>query len=266
METVGFILGVFCVYIFLIRIDSKRMRNHDKHIAPIAHRGLYSMDQQIPENSLEAFKQAIDSGYGIELDVQLSSDLEAFVFHDTTLHRMCGSNKTFEKLRSNEIKDYRLKQTDQTIPTLKEVLELVEGKTTLWIEIKTTRRRAETVDQVLLLLRDYPGEFSLCSFDPLILREIKKREPSILRGIIVEGFLNNKKFPFYQRIIAHFSLLNFLVKPDYQSYDYHQRSNPTYLLNKIMGAYSLFWAVGSKDLENKLKPDCDNVIFEHYRP
>jgi len=266
MEAVLLIVGIFCVYIFLIRIDSKRMRKQFDSVAPIAHRGLHTSDQQIPENSLKAFKQAVDLGYGIELDVQLSADMEVFVFHDTTLHRMCGSNKKLETMRSKEIKVCRLKDTDQTIPTLKEVLDLVAGKTTLWIEIKTTRRRAETVDQVLLLLHDYPGDFSLCSFDPMILREIKKRDPSILRGIIVEGFLNNKKFPFYQRILVHYSLLNFLVRPDYQSYDYHQRSNPTYLLNRIMGAYSLFWAVGSKDLEAKLKPDCDNIIFEHYRP
>ncbi|MGB7594660.1 MAG: hypothetical protein WBL80_03740, partial [Erysipelotrichaceae bacterium] len=147
-----------------------------------------------------------------------------------------------------------------------ETLALIDGKIPLWIEIKTTSRRKETVDEVMKLLKEYTGVYSICSFDPLILVELRRRYPAVIRGIIVENFTPAKNRPGFVRFILYFCLLNFAAKPDYQSFDVSQRHNPTYLFNRLLGALSVFWVVRSSEQEKNVRRSCDNIIFESYLP
>ncbi|HAM64217.1 MAG: hypothetical protein A2Y20_00815 [Firmicutes bacterium GWF2_51_9] len=266
METMIFIGVLLFVYVFSVRIDSKRVRPLEFMRIPVAHRGLYSKDQRVPENSLAAFQSAVDHRVAIELDVQCSADLVPFVFHDDGLKRMCGVDGILETMKSEEIKPLRLRDTEETIPTFAEALKLVDGKVPLWIEIKTTKRVSLVVERIVGLLEDYHGEYSICSFDPYVLYELKKKHPTILRGIIVEYAMRNKKIKFKNRVILSLSLMNCLIRPDYQSYDVRYRYCPTYQVNRLLGAFGALWAIGSKGQHKKIKKQCDTVIFEHYLP
>jgi glycerophosphoryl diester phosphodiesterase len=266
METMIFIGVLLFVYVYAIRIDSKRVRPLEFMRIPVAHRGLYTKDQRIPENSLAAFQRAVDHQVAIELDVQCSADLVPFVFHDDGLKRMCGVGGILETMKSEEIKPLRLRESEETIPTFAEVLKLVDGKVPLWIEIKTTKRVSLVVERIVGLLEEYHGDYSICSFDPYVLYELKKKHPAILRGIIVEYAMKNKKIKFKNRVILSLSLMNFLIRPDYQSYDVRYRYCPTYQVNRLSGAFSAVWAIGSKSRQEKIKKQCDTVIFEHYLP
>ena len=174
MEFIIIILVLFLIYFLMIRIDSKRINHLAFMHIPAAHRGLYAADQSIPENSLGAFCKAVEHGYAIEMDVQCSNDNVAFVFHDANLLRMCGRLDVLSTMNAIEIKTMNLANSEETIPTFQEVVELVDGKVPLWIEIKTTKRRKQTVKSVMDLLDEYQGDYSICSFDPLILLELKK--------------------------------------------------------------------------------------------
>ena len=101
---------------------------------PIAHRGLHTKD--IPENSLSAFENALKNNYAIELDVQFTKDKEVVVFHDENLKRMTNDTRNIEDVNYDELKNLRLGNTNEIIPTLEEVLELVDSKVAILIEIK----------------------------------------------------------------------------------------------------------------------------------
>ena len=107
----------------------------------IAHRGLYTADQSIPENSIAAFSNACENGYGMELDVQLSADGQVVVFHDDDLNRMCGVDSRVNALTFKELKKLSLKGSDQHIPLFSDVLETVNGKTPLIVELKTCNKK-----------------------------------------------------------------------------------------------------------------------------
>ena len=101
-----------------------------------AHRGLHNLNEGVPENSMKAFRLAVEKGYGIELDVQLSADGIPVVFHDNTLARMCGVNRRVRELTLAELKALSLGGTKEQIPTFQEFLEMVDGRVPLIVEIK----------------------------------------------------------------------------------------------------------------------------------
>ena len=150
-----------------------------------AHRGLYGGN--IPENSLAAFRNAIEAGLDIELDVRLSRDGVPVVFHDRTLKRMCGDSRAVSELTLAELKQLSLNGTDHRIPALTEVLELAERKAVLLIETKPPKdsiwnRRLEK--RLLPLLKDYNGKYMVQSFNRYSVRYMKKRLNGIKCGIL----------------------------------------------------------------------------------
>lgn len=150
-----------------------------------AHRGLFG--GRIPENSLSAFQCAIDKKMGIELDVRLTKDNIPMVFHDKTLMRMCGEKLKVSKLSMEEIKNFRLGNSDEGIPNLTEVLELVNGRVPLLIETKHSKFLpcAHCLERSIIpLLRSYKGEYMLQSFNRWSVRFLKKKIPSAKCGIL----------------------------------------------------------------------------------
>ena len=147
----------------------------------IAHRGLHD-NKTIPENSLAAFRNAVEHGYGVELDVYLTDDGTLIVHHDPSLKRTCGVRIHPEKIDSSHLENYRLMNTDETIPRLKDVLELVGGKIGLVIEIKTTRKVDAVCAAVRDMLKDYKGEYWIESFDPRIVRWWHEHCPDVVLG------------------------------------------------------------------------------------
>lgn len=218
--------------------------------APIAHRGLHG--DGVPENSLKAFESACKAGYIIELDVHLASDGKIIVFHDDNLKRMSGSDMFTKNLSSQDLKTMRLKNSRQHIPLLSEVLDLVNDRVPLIIEVKNDVRAKEICPVLLKELSDYAGRFVVKSFDPRILHYFRKNAPYIGRGQLVtnnNAFLKNM-------------CLNWWTRPDFISYDV--RCLPNRRVENVRKKIPVLgWTVRTKADFAIAKKYCDNYIFEN---
>lgn len=237
------------------------MRIKDDHwlkTLPIAHRGLWGGD--IPENSITAYKNAVLSHYAIEIDLFPTADGEIVCFHDNTLDRMTGACGDISSKTLAELKTLRLNGTNETIPTFSEVLSAVNGKTPILIEFKN-RKDNSYVYKAVKILKDYRGEFAVQSFNPFILRKIKKLAPEFLRGVLAA------KTPDTESKIEKFVVkrmpFNFLCKPDFISYDY--KGLPL-KKSKLKSRPLIAWTVRDCLTAEKIKPLCDNIIFENFIP
>ena len=140
-----------------------------------AYRGLHSEDQSVPENSRKAFSLAVEAGYGMELDVQLSRDGQVVVFHDDTLDRACGVAARVDELDLAELQKLPLFGTDERIPLFADVLALVAGRTPLIVELKNGPRNDELCKKTYALLRTYQGHYCIESFNPLIVAWLDRK-------------------------------------------------------------------------------------------
>ena len=233
-------------------------KDHWLKNVPIAHRGLWGGD--IPENCLTAYKNAANHGYAIEIDLFPTADGDIVCFHDNTLSRMTGVNGDISSFTLQQLKKLRLNGTNETIPTLKEVLTAVNGKTPILIEFKN-RKDNSYVSRAVEILKDYKGEFAVQSFNPFILRKIKKLAPEFLRGILASKTPDtNSKI---EKLVVKYMPFNFLCKPDFISYEY--KGLP--LKKSKLGNRALIsWTVTDKSTAKIIKPLCDNIIFENFIP
>ncbi len=182
---------------------------------PVAHRGLH--DETHGENTLEAYKNAIDNGYPIEMDIQLSKDGVLLCFHDDSLKRMTGKEGFINDFTFAQIQELEILNLGQRIPTFEEFLKLVDGQVPLMIEIKGQRSKEYDIARLTVdALKDYKGEFVVQSFDPRIMQKVRKYAPHILRGQL--GGTERWNLPYWKYITVKHMLLNFLSKPDYINY------------------------------------------------
>lgn len=214
----------------------------------IAHRGLHS--EFIPENSLEAFKEAIKNNYVIELDVHLTKDNYVVVFHDDNLKRMTGVNKLIKECTLSEIKEYNLVNSKYKIPTLEEALELVNGKTAILLEIKTDNSVGLLEKRVHEMIKEYSGIIYFQSFRirTCIWLKLHKYKCGPLVG-------SKKKKIYYWYI----SLLVRILKFDFISISISNLSNK-YL--KKVNQPKLVWTIRNEDILEKIFNKVDGVIFE----
>ena len=226
-----------------------------------AHRGLHTPDKQIPENSLAAFGRAAEAGYGMELDVQLSRDGQVVVFHDDDLLRVCGREERVEALTWPELHALSLCGTEERIPLFSQVLDLVDGRTPLIVELKSGKRNRELCRKTLALLRGYSGEACVESFDPRIVAWFRFHAPELLRGQLAQPpELYKSKAPAARFLLGN-TLLNFLSRPQFIAYKIGPRPLAVRLA-ELLGAMRVGWT--SHDPENERGRDA--VIFEFYRP
>lgn len=232
-----------------------------------AHRG-YHDKPQIPENSLPAFRRAIEHGWGAELDVHLLKDGTLAVFHDSSLKRCANADGNIEELTYAELKQLRLEGTDEPIPTFDEVLALFEHTTPLIIELKTANgNHAALARAVCERLDSYAGDFCIESFDPFALIEVKRLRPEICRGQLSGHFRKSSGLPWYKRFIASNLLLNFLTVPDFIAYCYPDRSNPCLWLSvHLWGAQEVSWTLCSREALLACEQAGSLSIFERFDP
>lgn len=225
---------------------------------PVAHRGLWG--GEIVENSLTAYRNAVEKGYPIEIDLYVTKDGKLVSFHDSTLKRMTGADGYVYEKTLAELKQLQLLGTDERIPTFDEVLEIAENKVPLLIEIKDQPDKT-VVEKTVERLKSYKGEFALQSFNPLYINKVKKLAPSFIRGILATQDAG-KKSAITNYIVKKMPL-NFLIKPDFISYDY--KGIPKYA-KKTKKMPVISWTITSKEIETTVRPFIDNIIFEHYIP
>lgn len=230
------------------------------------HRGLYG--NGIPENSLAAFRAAVEGGYGSELDVHLLADGELAVIHDSLLERVTGLPGRIEELTAADLKNCRLEGTEETVPLFRQVLEVYQGKYPLIVELKPLKGNyAALTEATCKLLEGYDGVYCLESFDPRCLLWLKKHRPHLLRGQLSENYYKTKaKLPFLLKWILRDSLGNFLTKPDFIAYRYRDRhcTLSNRLCMRRMAGVS--WTVQNQSEFDTAVAEGWIPIFEGFRP
>ena len=155
---------------------------------PIAHRGFHDLARGVPENSLAAFQAAVDARYAIECDLHPSSDGVPMVFHDDELGRLTGLSGGVRELTAAELSSLQLTRTRERIPRLADLLDLVQGRVPLVIELKhMVGRDAGFARTVVDALRNYHGPVALMSFDPALIADVRAVAPNLPRGLTAEG-------------------------------------------------------------------------------
>lgn len=229
-----------------------------------AHRGLHAPDKSVPENSLPAFAAAVQAGYGMELDVQLSRDGQVVVFHDDTLGRVTGAEGRVDSLPLAGLQQLRLCGGGETIPLFSTVLATVGGKAPLIVELKSGPRNAELCEKTLALLRGYEGPFCVESFDPTIVAWFRKNAPDILRGQLANP-ARDYELPLPLAFALSHCLGNVLARPQFIAWG-GGRPNVCVQLARALGAMGVYWTARPADSADALQAHWDAVIFEHYAP
>lgn len=227
----------------------------------IAHRGLFDRDE-IPENSMIAFEKAIEKGYAIEMDVNMTQDGYIVVFHDTSLKRMTGIKNDITTMTLSEVKKLKLLGTENKIPTFEDVLLKVSGKVPLLIEVKTNNRYKELMEKLVNILKKYSGNYSIQSFDPRIVYWLKKNAPQIARGQISSKNIREVKGRILKVLLGKM-VFNVITKPNFISYQYLSINKKFYNKQKRKQRDVIAWTLKSKEDYEKIKDLCDMVVFEN---
>lgn len=228
----------------------------------LAHRGLHN--DKFPENSIGAFKNAMEHGFAIELDVRLLKDNTAVIFHDSNLKRMCGVDKNISDITIDELRALSLSGSKFTIPTLSEVLDVIDGEVPIMIELKPVKKNKHHILEktVYRLIKNYKGNLAVKSFDPFAVLWFKKNAPEIIRGMLSSYFKHTYMPAIYKFAVKRLVLFN-QIKPDFISYDYRYLPNK-YVSNKNVPVIA--WTITSKELEEEALKFASNVVFERYIP
>lgn len=256
------------IYLFAIRCRSGHAGLKDLQGWAYAHRGLHGSG--VPENSMAAFREAVEAGFGIELDVHLLADGNLAVIHDSLLNRTTGQAGHIEDLTTGQLSDYHLEGTEETIPEFMDVLTLVGGKTPLIIELKPENgNQAALAEAACKMLETYKGVFCMESFDPRCVAWLKKNRPDIIRGQLSENFFRSRNdMSDALRFVLTHLLTNFLTVPDFIAYRFdHRGTTPsTKLCSKLWRAQGVSWTIRSKaDFDTAVKEGL-LPIFEGFRP
>ena len=225
-----------------------------------AHRGLHDIEKGIPENSILAFRLAMEQGFGMELDVHLSKDGKLVVEHDDSLRRTCGVPRPIEVCDWDEIKDLRLEGTNETLPLLEDVLSLVQGRVPLLIEAKVFGGNYNALCAAIYqALKGYQGDFCIESFDPRAVGWFAKNAPEIVRGQLSGHRLKqNKIIDFAMRHL----LIHCISRPDFLAYDYQKFGIAYYLFRALFGAPIFLWTIRTKEAKAVAKEQGATPIFE----
>ena len=257
-------LLLFIAYLLILVRPGKKIKPSPTLMCDYAHRGLHG--NGVPENSLQAFELACQRGCGIELDVQLSRDGTVMVFHDYTLIRMTGVDKKLCELDADELSKLSLAGTDQTVPTFSEVLALVNGRVPILVELKGESFDVSLCKKVADILLEYKGEYCIESFNPLLIKEIKKYLPSIFRGLLYTNVCRDKGKYSALNVAISLMLFNFLAKPDFIAYNKDDRGSlPVNLATKLYRAPRFVWTAVGEDEINTAHTLGECPIFELYK-
>ena len=229
----------------------------------IAHRGLHN--ETFAENSISAFKNAVDNGYAIELDVQQIADGTVVVFHDDSLQRLTGQDGYLRNIPTErDLCNYKLEGTEDTIPTFKEVLKVIDGATPLLIEIKNNGKVGALENAVLELLKNYKGEYAIQSFNPYVLAYFKTNAPEITRGQLSGSFKKEKMSWITKVVLRHMTLNKRVSQPHFISYE--AEALPNLHVKKFKHLPLLAWTIRSQEQYHDIIKHCDNIIFENFIP
>ena len=265
--TTTLIVLMVLIIIYFLMIAPRMINRADRtkfYGVHYAHRGLFDNDSNAPENSLAAFQKAVDAGYGIELDVQLSKDDKLVVFHDATLKRMCGVDGKVWDYTLEELQQMKLLNSNETIPTFEQFLEIVDGKVPFILEFKLDRAQTRVCELANEMLKNYKGVYCIESFHPLALIWYRKNRPDVLRGQLCEEFFRSKKYKgniLY--MILSYMPFNFLTRPDFIAYNHLHADNISRRICNALGGLSICYTIKSiKEYEKAKENKFELFIFD----
>jgi glycerophosphoryl diester phosphodiesterase len=259
------VLAVLSVaYLLLIRPRPEPKTSLEPLKRDYAHRGLHG-DFAV-ENTMTAFRAADREGYGIELDLHLSSDGVVVVFHDDTLERMCGKAEAVESKTASELSWTPLSGTYEKIPLFADVLSAIDPKTPLLIELKGKNTRL--CEEVARMLDKYDGYFAIHSFNPILLNWFRINRPRYLRGQLVTNMFKSKnKENIFIKCILSLMLTNCISKPDFISYDVNDANNLSVLIcQKLYHTPMFAWTITTPEKYGEVKAKGHIAIFEQFEP
>ena len=265
LASIGGVVGG--VWLYMIWPGKKRPEMEKYKNVKYAHRGLH--DDNKAENSMSAFAAAKEKGFGIELDVRLSKDGELMVFHDETLTRVVGIEGKVIDYTADELAKMSLLGTADGVPTLRQVLDLIDGAVPLLIEIKMGNGESGIAEKFIEVIEGYKGDYIVESFNPIALKIVRRERPDILRGILSAEYMKDEKYQgklLYR--LAQNLALNFLMRPDFIAYDKKGYAVPSLgFIRRVFGTPLITWTIKSqKEEDEAIGHGFDTVIFENYIP
>lgn len=272
------ILLILVLYLFAIG----SRRRSKKRFAPLmgwdyAHRGLHDNRGENgqppvrPENSMAAFRAAVEAGYGIELDVQLTRDGQMVVFHDDTLPRVCGVSGRVDAHSYEELLAFPLLGSAERIPLFADVLSMVDGRVPLIVELKMSPVNNYPVcEAASKILRDYHGDYCMESFSPLAVKWFRRYRPGVIRGQLSSRLTplaktGKEKLSYFA--VTHL-LTNCLCRPDFIAYDHTAAKGnlSLWLCRHLFGTVPVAWTIRSQEDYDRARSRFDLMIFEGFRP
>lgn len=234
----------------------------------VAHRGLFDNESDAPENTMAAFRKAVEAGYGIEMDVQMTKDEQLVIFHDWDLKRMAGVDWKVTEHTYEELKAYTLGKSNETIPLFEDVLHMVDGRVPLVVEIKVALSYKKTTKAVARMLNQYRGDYCIECFNPFALQWYKKHEPDIMRGLLAMDFSNEPiPMPRFFKFIMSNMMLNFVARPNFISFQHCDKRKLSFrLCKKIFHAKTAAWVIKSQQELLEAKETFDFFIFDSFIP
>ena len=260
LAIICFCLFLVCLYLLLIggRTDhpglaALRGWNY-------AHRGLHN--EARPENSMAAFRAALDCGCGIELDIHLMKDSNLAVIHDSSLKRVAGADVRIEDLSKDDLQHYHLGGTGECIPLFPEVLDLFAGKAPLIVELKVVdHNHTALCEAACRLLDSYDGPYCIESFDPRAVAWCRKHRPDVIRGQLSENWMGRKHpVPAVLRWLLTHHIANVYTRPDFIAYKYADRKGlATRLCRRLWKIQGVSWTI-------KTPEEFETAVWEGWIP
>lgn len=209
----------------------------------IAHRGLWN--NKYPENSLGAFKEAVRKKIAVEFDVRLTRDNKLVVFHDKRTGRMCEADIAISEASLRTLKYFWLKDSDERIPELKEVLDVINGKVPILVELKPDKNYGTLTRKFLDAIKDYNGEIWIESFNKQIIKTIKLYTNRYKCGLLSRGL-----------ILRHKDI-------DFIAYDITRRESIRFKLTKFFCHVPLVGWTAKHKHYNVYMPPFNHIIFDY---
>ena len=231
-----------------------------------AHRGFHDNNSDAPENSAKAMGLAVENGYGIELDVQLTKDEKVVVFHDATLNRICGVDAKVNSMTYAELQQLTLLNSGEKIPLFSDVLKIIDGKVPLIMEIKMVDAKTRVCELANKELEGYSGLYCMESFHPFAVRWYKKNRPDVIRGQLSANFKKEGQKEGIQEWLVHNLWINVLGRPDFVAYSHKSAENLSRNLTRWWGATAVAWTIRSQEELDRNRKKFDLFIFEGFRP
>ena len=267
---IGLILaGIFVFYWFLVfpgRLDAERMRPYRETC--IAHRGLYDNHSDAPENTIAAFRKAVEHGYGIELDVQLSEDGQVVVAHDRTLRRIARVDGAVRQYSYEQLRRFPLFGTEERIPLFARVLEEVGGAVPLIVEIKAGQDYRELCEKTACLLDAYSGEYCVESFSPLAVRWFRRNRPDWIRGQLSTDYRKDHlSRKWYADWFLGGFMLNFIGRPHFLAYNHRYAGQLRFrAVRAVCRGRAAAWTIRNPRELARARKRFDIFIFERFLP